>query len=82
MNYVSVLKRINTLINALTRAYAYGRRHPETNIDFDIEDKIAELREMLCSWINEDDAFAKRLRRKQIRTACKLLKFDVYEILP
>lgn len=44
MNYVHLVRRISALRSAQIRALDYADRHPETDIDYKIYDKIDSLK--------------------------------------
>lgn len=62
MDYVSKIRRIYTLETARRRANHCVINHPESDIDFRIDDKIQSLRIELSAY-----------NRNQIKLSCKLL---------
>lgn len=85
MNYVNCIKRIVALLSAHSRACDFAERHADditVDIDFKIEDKISDLRAGVAEWVNSSETRKIRCnRRKQLRTACRLLGVDVYTVL-
>jgi predicted ATPase len=84
MGYVKIIKRIIALEEGYKRASDYADRHEETSIDFDISDKISELKNALKQWIGYDCHDKSRQfhqRRRQVKLACRLLDTDYYEII-
>ena len=80
MNYVHLVRRISALRSAQIRALHYADRHPETDIDFEIADKIDYLKKSIKDWYT-DDRPTRRRRSKQVRLACKLLRVDYHNIM-
>ena len=81
MNYVQLIRRIATLQSAQIRAMHYADRHPETDIDFEIADKIDYLKKSIKDWYT-DDRPTRRRRSKQVRLACRLLRVDYHSMMP
>jgi hypothetical protein len=85
MDYVNRIKRIIALVAAYNRASDYAMRHSNDitiDIDFKFQDKIAELQSSILAWVNGSEIRKVRVnRRKQLNTACRLLKADIYQVL-
>ena len=80
MNYVNLARRIAALQSAQIRAIHYADRHPETDIDFEIADKIGALKNTIKDWYT-DDRPTRRRRSKQVRLACRLLRVDYHSMM-
>ena len=80
MNYVHLVRRISALRSAQIRAQDYADRHPETDIDYKIYDKIDSLKKSIKDWYT-DDRPTRRRRSKQVRLACKLLRVDYHSTM-
>ena len=82
MGYVSIIRRILLLESALKRANEYSYRHEDTDIDFEIIDKIDLLKSQLKKWYESSvDKKERRARRNQLKLACRLLNTDFYQLM-
>lgn len=80
MNCVNLVRRLAALRSAQIRAQDYADRHPETDIDFKIADKIGALKNAIKDWYT-DDRPTRRRRSKQVRLACRLLRVDYHSMM-
>ena len=81
MNYAHLVRRLSAIRRAQLRELHYADRHPETDIDFEIADKINYLKKSIKDWYT-DDRPTRRRRSKQVRLACRLLRVDYHSMMP